>query len=115
MNFKNTSGNSNYRPGHNNDGKKIFKEIKHTRVNQNQWAQCEIIANHETGVAKMACCNVKGADPCKATEVLDLNDKTAARVGPIAIQIHNGGIHDEYEGLYLETPVVTKPDKFITV
>ena len=39
---------------------------------------------------------------------------STSQVGPIAIQVHNGGIHDEYKNLYLETPVVDAPDKFIT-
>ena len=62
----------------------------------------------------MACCQLTGQSTCKGQEMLDFTDKSAARVGPIALQIHNAGIYDEYEGLYLETPVVTKPGQFIT-
>ncbi|MEU0565778.1 hypothetical protein ABZ297_10350 [Nonomuraea sp. NPDC005983] len=40
-------------------------------------------------------------------------DRTAGRVGPLAIQIHNSGIQDEYRSLYVESPVVMCPDEFI--
>lgn len=108
-------GHWDYRPGHNNGGGSEFKQLSHTKIPVNSWAQCEIIADQSTGVAKMACCPLApGAATCKATEVLDFKDKTAGRVGPLAIQVHNSGIHDEYKSLYLESPVVQSPGKFIT-
>ncbi|TML26339.1 MAG: DUF1080 domain-containing protein [Actinobacteria bacterium] len=111
-------GHWDYRPGHNNGGSKFFKQVAHPKINIHNWAQCEIIANAKTGVARMACCplppTATAATKCKAFEVLDFKDPKAGRVGPIAIQVHNGGIHDEYKNLYLETPVVDAPDKFIT-
>jgi len=70
-----------------------------------------------TGVARMACCPLTAVGPtttCKAVEVLDFKDKTAGRVGPLAIQVHNGGINDEYASLFFESPVKMKPDQFIT-
>jgi hypothetical protein len=108
-------GHWDYRPGHNNGGSKFFKQLPHTKIDVHQWAQCEIVGNMKTGVARMACCPLKaGAATCKAVEVLDFKDKTAGRVGPLAIQIHNKGIHDEYKSLFVESPVKTKPDQFIT-
>jgi len=108
-------GHWDYRPGHNNGGGKLFKQLPHDKIDNKQWAQCELIANQTTGVARMACCPLKaGATTCKAVEVLQFTDKTAGRVGPLAIQIHNGGIEDEYKSLFVETPVVMKPDAFIT-
>ena len=63
----------------------------------------------------MACCPLAaGATTCKAVAVVVFTDKTAGRVGPIAIQVHNAGIQDEYKGLYLESPVKDSPDQFIT-
>ena len=63
----------------------------------------------------MACCPLApGAVTCRAVEVLQFKDPTAGRVGPLAIQIHNSGINDEYKSLYMESPVVTSPDQFIT-
>ena len=108
-------GHWDYRPGHNNGGGSEFKQLPHTKIPTSAWAQCEIIANQSTGTARMACCPLApGAATCKATEVLDFKDPTAGRVGPLAIQVHNSGIHDEYRSLYLESPVVQSPDEFIT-
>lgn len=109
-------GHWDYRPGHNNGGGKLFKQFTHTKIDVKNWAQCELIGNQATGVAKMACCPLKGtAATCKGAEVLQFTDKTAARVGPLALQVHNSGINDEYKNLYVESPVVTSPDKFITM
>jgi hypothetical protein len=108
-------GHWDYRPGHNNGGGKEFKTFSHPKWNVKQWAQCEIVATQSTGKARMACCPLPtGAATCKATEVLDFTDAKAGQVGPLAIQVHNGGIQDEYRSLYLESPVVTKPGAFIT-
>jgi hypothetical protein len=108
-------GHWDYRPGHNNSGGKLFTTFSHTKIDVHAWSQCELIANQKTGVARMACCPLPtGATVCKATEVLRFKDKTAGRVGPLAIQVHNSGIQDEYRSLFLETPVVASPDTFIT-
>ncbi len=104
-----------YRPGHNNGGNGKFKSVAHKGIPITSWAQCEIVANQTTGVAKMACCPLTGtATTCKAVEVVVFTDKTAGRVGPLALQVHNAGIQDEYKSLYVESPVKTKPDQFIT-
>ena len=104
-----------YRPGHNNAGNNLFTMIAHPRMNVNNWAQCEIVGNQTTGMAQMACCPLSaGATTCKAAEVLTFKDSTAGRVGPLAIQVHNAGIQDEYKSLYVESPVKMKPDQFIT-
>jgi hypothetical protein len=51
----------------------------------------------------MACGQLGSAKTiCNAVEVLDFHDQTAGVVGPLAIQVHNSCIHDEYKGLYLE-------------
>ncbi len=108
-------GHWDYRPGHNNGGGSEFKQLAHTKIPTSNWAQCEIIADATTGIARMACCPLAaGKTTCKATEVLDFKDPTAGRTGPLAIQVHNSGIHDEYKSLYLESPVVDNPGGFIT-
>ncbi len=108
-------GHWDYRPGHNNGGGSEFTTFPHTKWDIHNWSQCELIANQSTGLARMACCPLPaGATTCKATEVLDFKDPTAGRVGPLAIQVHNGGIQDEYRSLYVESPVVTSPGAFIT-
>ncbi|MCK2237456.1 MULTISPECIES: family 16 glycoside hydrolase [unclassified Crossiella] len=107
-------GHWDYRPGHNNSGKEFFTKYPHPKWDVQKWAQCEIVGNQATGIARMACCPLPaGASKCKATEVLSFKDKKAARVGPLAIQIHNSGIEDEYKNLQLEYPVAD-PDKLIT-
>jgi Domain of Unknown Function (DUF1080) len=104
-----------YRPGENNDGNGKFKAVKNLHLSITNWSQCEIVADQTTGVAKMACCPLAaGATSCKATETVVFTDKTAGRVGPIALQVHNAGIQDEFKGLYLESPVKDAPDQFIT-
>jgi hypothetical protein len=68
------------------------------------WSQCEILALGD-GTARMACCQPAASPnaPCKASEVVDLNNSTAFKSGPIGLQIHNAGTHDEYKDLYIET------------
>jgi Domain of Unknown Function (DUF1080)/Carbohydrate binding module (family 35) len=108
-------GHWDYRPGHNNGGSGEFTQLPHTKFDIHQWSQCELIGDMSTGVAKMACGQLgNGTTICNAVEVLDFKDPTAGVVGPLAIQVHNSGIHDEYKGLYLESPVVTSPGQFIT-
>jgi len=108
-------GHWDYRPGHNNGGGSLFKQLPHDKIDVHVWSQCELIGNQSTGVARMACCPLApGATTCNAVEVLQFKDKTAAQVGPLAIQIHNSGINDEFKNLYVESPVVLKPDEFIT-
>ncbi len=106
-------GHWDYRPGHNDDGKSLFKKIHSSKLDVNKWSQCEILANHKTGLARMACCQLNEEATCKAVELLQFEDKTAGRVGPLALQVHNSGIEDKYKSLYLESPVANI-DKFIT-
>jgi hypothetical protein len=104
-----------YRPGENNGGNGKFQTVSNVSIPITNWSQCEIVADQTTGVAKMACCPLAaGATSCKATEIVVFTDKTAGQVGPIALQVHNAGIQDEFKGLYLESPVKTAPDQFIT-
>lgn len=35
-------------------------------------------------------------------EVLDFSDPTAGKVGPVALQMHNSGLFDEYKDLTIE-------------
>jgi len=107
-------GHWDYRPGHNDSGKKYFTKLPHPKWDSKNWSQCEILADQATGVARMACCPLTAGSPtCKATEVLRFVDPTAGRVGPLAIQIHNKGIQDEYRNLVVESPVA-EPDRFLT-
>jgi hypothetical protein len=38
----------------------------------------------------------------KAVEVLDFRDPAAGRVGPVAWQMHNAGLFDEYRDVTIE-------------
>lgn len=110
-------GHWDYRPGKNTGGGSEFKTFPHTSINNKNWAQCELIGNMTTGVARMACCplsNASNSTTCKGVEVLDFMDKTAGRVGLLALQVHNAGLHDEYKNLWIESPVVQSPGQFIT-
>ncbi|WP_433514714.1 CBM35 domain-containing protein [Nonomuraea sp. CA-143628] len=108
-------GHWDYRPGHNNGGGSLFTQFPHTKWDIHNWSQCELVANQSTGEAKMACCPITAGTPtCTAVKVLAFKDTTAGQTGPLAIQIHNSGIQDEYRDLYLESPVVVNPDGFIT-
>ncbi|WP_439383288.1 family 16 glycoside hydrolase [Amycolatopsis lexingtonensis] len=109
-------GHWDYRPGHDDGGGKLFEQLPHPTIDVKKWAQCELIGDAATGVARMACCPLTGtAVTCKGVEVLRFTDKTAGRTGPLALQVHNSGIQDEYRGLYVESPVVTRPGEFLTL
>jgi hypothetical protein len=49
----------------------------------------------------------------KAVEVLRFNDPTAGKPGPIAWQMHNKGLFDEYKDVRIE--LAPKDDNLITV
>jgi len=95
-----------YRPGHNDAGTAYFVATS-GGFSRTEWAQCEILTNIATGVARMACCTLGAATSCKAKEVLKFTDPTAGRKGPIALQAHSVGSHDEYRNITIEEdPVV---------
>jgi len=48
----------------------------------------------------------------KAVEVLDFKDPAAGRVGPIALQMHNAGLFDEYKDISIELD--PREDKLVT-
>ena len=91
-------GHWDYRPGHNNSGKELFKRLPHSKFNSHEWAQVELLVN-TNGTARMAVAQPVGT---KAIEVLDFNDPTAGKPGPIAWQMHNKGLFDEYKDVRIE-------------
>src|SRR5579859_8150271 len=94
-----TNGHWDYRIGHNNGGSG-FTTVSTTHPPITAWSQCEILADMAAGTARMACCPLGTATTCKAYEILDFHDPTAGRVGPLALQVHNAGLHDEYKNLW---------------
>ena len=61
------------------------------------------------GTARMAVAQPPGS---KGVEVLDFKESSAGKVGPIALQMHNAGLFDEYKDINIE--VGPKEDRLIT-
>jgi hypothetical protein len=111
-----TSNCWDYQPGENNACSGKFTVVKNLGLSIGNWSQCEILADGTTGTAKYACCPLAaGATTCNdAQEAAVFSSLAAVTDGPVAIQVHNAGIEDEYKGLWFESPVTYKPGTFIT-
>jgi hypothetical protein len=68
-------------------------------IDPHEWSRVEILVNARDGTARMAVAQPIGS---KAVEVLDFNDPTAGKEGPIAWQLHNRGLCDEYKEITLD-------------
>jgi hypothetical protein len=102
-------GHWDYRPGMNNAGSAEFTTINKTRYDAHAWNRVEILADATQGTARMAVAPVGE----KAVEVLDFKDPAAGKPGPIAWQMHNAGLFDEYKDVTIEPD--PKDDDLITV
>ena len=89
-------GHWDYRPGKNNGGGAEFTTIVKPQFDPHEWSRVEILADASTGTARMAVAQPVGS---KAVEVLDFKDPTAGQSGPIALQMHNAGLFDEYKDI----------------
>ena len=69
----------------------------------------EILADATTGTARMEVAQSVGA---KVIEVLEFKDPTAGQSGPIALQMHNAGLFDEYKDIIIEENPAT--DRLVT-
>jgi hypothetical protein len=103
-------GHWDYRPGMNNNGGAAFTPMTKTRFDSHEWSRVEILADAGKGVARMAVAQPLGN---KAIEVLDFKDPAAGKVGPIAWQMHNAGLFDDFKDVTIETD--PKDDDLITV
>jgi hypothetical protein len=92
-------GHWDYRPGMNKDGGAEYTTLSKPPFNVHEWSRIELLVDATTGTARMAVAQPPGS---KAIEVLDFKDSTAGRVGPIALQMHNAGLFDEYKDLSIE-------------
>jgi hypothetical protein len=92
-------GHWDYRPGMNNAGGPEFTTVTKTKFDIHAWSRVEILADASKGTARMAVAQPPGS---KAVEVLDFKDATAGKVGPIAWQMHNAGLFDEYKDVSIE-------------
>lgn len=103
-------GHWDYRKAHNNGGSGEFTSVPHPKFDPHQWSRVEILVDATKGVARMAVAQPVGS---KAVEVLDFNVPEAGRAGPVAWQMHNKGLFDEYKDVTIE--VDPKADELITV
>jgi len=92
-------GHWDYRPGMNNNGGAAFTAIEKVRFDPHEWSRVEIVADASTGTARMSVAQPPGS---KAVEVLAFRDPSAGRAGPIAWQMHNAGLFDEYKDVAIE-------------
>ena len=105
-----TGGRWDYRPGKNNNGGDLFTLVKRPGFDPHNWSRVEILADASKGTARMAVAQPVGS---QAVEVLRFEDRTAGRPGPIAWQMHNAGLIDEYKDVSIETD--PQQDALITV
>ena len=103
-------GHWDYRPGMNNNGGAEFTSVTKTHFDPHEWSRVEILADATKGTARMAVAQPVGS---KAVEVLNFRDPAAGRAGPIAWQMHNAGLFDEYKDVTVE--IDPKSDELITV
>jgi hypothetical protein len=102
-------GHWDYRPGMNNAGGAEFTSMTKQKFDEHEWSRVEIVADASKGTARMAVAQPVGS---KAIEMLDFKDPAAGRPGPIALQMHNAGLLDEYKDLTIE--VDPKDDELIS-
>jgi len=93
-------GHWDYRPGMNNSGGQEFTSVTRTQFDVHAWSRVEILADAAKGTARMAVAQPPGNT---AVEVLDFKDATAGKAGPIAWQMHNAGLFDEYKDVTIES------------
>jgi len=103
-------GHWDYRPGMNNNGGQEFTPVTKTQFDVHAWSRVEILADAAAGRARMAVAQPPGG---KAVEIVDFKDATAGKVGPIAWQMHNAGLFDEYKDVTIE--LNPKDDDLLTV
>lgn len=92
-------GHWDYRLGMNNSGGPEFTTVTKTHFDVHDWSRVEILADATTGTARMAVAQPPGS---KAVEVLSFQNPTAGKAGPIAWQMHNAGLFDEYKDVTIE-------------
>jgi Domain of Unknown Function (DUF1080) len=85
----------------------------HPAVSDATWNQCEMLANLAAGTMRLACCQVTGTGPCKASEIVAFKDPTSGKQAPLALQVHNAGMVEEFKSLYVESPVA-QPSTLLT-
>jgi Domain of Unknown Function (DUF1080) len=103
-------GHWDYRPGMNNAGGAEFTTITRPGFDPHNWSRVELLVNAQKGIARMAVAQPLDS---KAVEVLAFNNPAAGKTGPIALQMHNAGLFDEYKDITIE--VNPKDNELITL
>jgi len=102
-------GHWDYRKGHNNAGNDYFTRVLNPKLDEHAWHRVELLVDATAGTARMAVAQPPGS---RAVEVLRFSDPSAGRKGPIAWQMHNATLFDEYKDVFIEVDPPT--DDFIT-
>lgn len=97
-------GHWDYRPGINKAGTGFTRPEPRTRFDEKEWHQVELLVDARTGTARMAVAQPVGT---RGVENLRFKDATAGRPGPIAWQMHNAGLFDEFKDVRVE---INPPD-----
>ncbi len=92
-------GHWDYRPTMNNAGAAEFTSLTKSKVDAHEWSRVEIQADAATGTARMSVAQPPGNKP---VDVLEFKDPTAGKAGPIAWQMHNAGLFDEFKDITIE-------------
>jgi hypothetical protein len=89
-------GHWDYRPDHNNNGNNLFTTLQKPQFDPHSWSRVEIAADAASGTATMSVAQPPEAKP---VDVLAFKDPAAGKPGPIAWQMHNAGLFDEYKDI----------------
>jgi hypothetical protein len=92
-------GHWDYRKGHNNAGNDYFNRVLNPRFDEHKWHRVELLVDAAAGTGRMAVAQPVGS---KAIEVLRFKDASAGQRGPIAWQMHNATLIDEYKDVVIE-------------
>lgn len=92
-------GHWDYRPGVNKAGTGFTRPEPRTKFDSHEWHQVELLVDARTGTARMAVAQPVGT---RGVENLTFRDLTAGRTGPIAWQMHNAGLFDEFKDVRIE-------------
>ena len=87
-------GRWDYRPGMNSNGGDEFTLVHRPGFDPHSWSRVEIVAEATRGTATMSVAQPPGGS---LVEVLRFRDPSAGKSGPIAWQMHNPGLFDEYK------------------
>lgn len=92
-------GHWDYRPGHNNAGTAFTNPAPRPKFDSHEWHQVELLVDARDGTARMAVAQPVGT---RAIETLDFKELEAGKAGPVALQMHNAGLFDEYKDIRIE-------------